>query len=353
MAEATKLAPERAYLGETMPITLSISVLCAGIPWPFHIALVMDGSGSMAGAKSRDMKSGAREFVREMGLDELSDLSMGVVEFATRARTTCPLTRDESRVLNGIQRVGTSGEKEIGVGIDAGLKLLTRGRREYPWGLDEAMLVFSDGQTDDSCRDGMRAANSAKNDGVLVVAICVGADCDERCMRSLASSSRWFYRVEQMEQVAQALGWLRNDVRDLFIKDLTVTERLPANMRYVPGSVQPLPTMLSADGRELRFYTQHLPKDGVTFTLGVEPQGLGLHPANEEAKAEYETSFGWKGTAVFPVPQVLIERRPTATATVTSTATRTATITPLATVMTPAPTPTPRRWLLHLPNVEA
>ncbi len=345
-ADVAKLAPERAYLHQAMPITLTFEALCVGITYELHAVLVMDGSVSMEGKKSRDMKEAATEFVKDLKLDDNPETRLGVVDFNTRGRTLTWLTNDEVRVIGGIRRVQAQGDKVIAAGIGEGLKVLMRGRSGRKYGDHEVMLVFTDGLIDGNCRDELAAANQAKSQGVLMITICVGSECDDRCLRQMASSPRYYFQLEQMGQIRLVFQSIRDELTNIVAKRVTVTEKLPANMRLVPDSVDPEPTAISPDGRELTWQTNFVPKDGVTYALQVEPQELGSHPTNEEAIADFLNNLNWHATAVFPVPTVLVIAPPTVTPTSTPTATATATAT-----QSPTPTATAGTTGLYLPRL--
>lgn len=226
--------------------------------------------------------------------------------------------------------------------------MLTRERRASRWTDSETMIVFSDGLSDDGCREAIKAAWDAKGKGVGVVSVCVGRHCDEQCMRELASSPRYYCSIDEFNRVVEMLRRIRGEIKDVVLKSLAVTERLPQNMRYVTGSAEPDPWQLSPDEQTLQWITRYVPKDGVTFTLRVEPQELGRQVANHEAVAEFTNNLNWSGTAVFPVPQVEIEKRPSATPTCTATQTATAdpTVAP-----PPSPTGSPPSNQVFLPRL--
>ncbi len=338
-----KIATERVYLGDTADVTLTFKARCAGYTMPLHIVLVMDGSGSMEGSKNRRMTDGAMELVRRLRLEKYPETRIGVVEFNTEARRLCGLINDEGRVFSCIRRVRAAGGKAIDVGLHEGLRLFLRERPALgKFGAYEVMLLFSDGHNDAGCAEAERATHKVKGQGVLLISVCVGHDCDDRCMRDLATSPRYFFEIGQIGQILPVFEMIRNGDIWIRLKKLTVTDRLAGKMRYVEDSATPAPTAIGPEADELRWVTNYVPAEGATITFKVEPQALGHQPTNIEAKADFVTNQNEPGSFVYPVPYVSVEVRPTPTPTLTPTPTPTST--PTAT-----PTPTPRSR--YLPSV--
>jgi len=135
--------------------------------------------------------------------------------------------------------------------------------------------------------------------------------------------------------------------------NLTLTDRLPANMHLVPGSPNPAAVVT---GPEVRWDAPVLGESGARFTLDVQPQEAGRWPTNSEAAATFTDGWGQARRVVFPVPEVeVLDNPPTATPTAEEpTSTPPPTVTPATpTVVGPTrvPTGTPgeTRWRVCLP----
>lgn len=164
------------------------------------------------------------------------------------------------------------------------------------------------------------------------------------------------------ELVAMIIGEL--GPRPLFAP-LVITDLLPANMRLVPGSVEPPAEMLPGGVLRWRFAAVALGAPPV-LRYQVTPLEPGDHPTNVEARAAFTDGLGAAGEARFPVPIVaVIAPEPSATATVEPTASPVPSDTPEATpsattTATASPRPVPsatstRRPLtdVYLPRVVA
>ena len=49
------------------------------------------------------------------------------------------------------------------------------------------------------------AAGQAKGQGILVITVCVGGGCDVQCMRSAATSPRYFFEARNSSALVQIL----------------------------------------------------------------------------------------------------------------------------------------------------
>lgn len=349
--------PQVLLLGERTTVTLQATVLCAGETFPLHIVLVLDASGSMAGQPLKQMQDAAIKLVNRMELRDHPETEIGVVQFNSTARTLTGLSNNQGRVVGAIRRVRAGGGTAIDLGIQEGLKVLIRGRSRTGGGrsdVHEVMVVLSDGGNNAGCPPVLRAANQAKGQGVLMITVCVGPSCDAQCMRQAASSPRYFYQVENAGQLIEVLHQIRNEILNITLKKLTVTDVLPDNMLYVDGSADPEPKSISPNRDILEWQTNYVPSDGVTFTFQVEPQQPGDWPTNIEASGIYRDNQNREGTFVFNVPWVTVLKadpiptrtEPPPTPTVTPTFTPGPTPTP---TRTPTPTPTPRPKPVYLP----
>ncbi len=350
------IEPKVVLLGETTKVTLQATVLCAGETYPLHIVLVLDASGSMAGNPTKEMKEAAVQLVRDLDMRNNPQTEVGVVQFSSIAKTLSQLTNNEGRAVGAIRKVGASGGTAIDQGIKEGLKVLVRGRGggASAGNIHEVMVVLSDGGNNAGCPPVLQAANQAKNQGVLMITICVGSGCDAQCMRQAASSPRYFFQVQNAGQLKQVFQQIRDELRNIILKKLTITDTLPDNMRYVPDSAEPEPDTMTPAGDKLTWDTNFVPKDGVTITFEVEPLEPGYWPTNVEARGDFKDNLNRDGSFIYGVPWVTVlrpdaiptptEPPPPPTATPTFTPGPTVTPTP-----TPTNTPTPRPLPIYLP----
>lgn len=170
----------------------------------------------------------------------------------------------------------------------------------------------------------------------------------------------------------------------VLMQQLVITDRIPVNMRLVPGSVAPLAEVLPENGRPdalLRWRFAEVALGGLpALRYRLEPLEVGRWPTNVEAFGDYVDGLDQAGRSSFPVPEVNVlgvqtptdeptPLPPTPTATELPTETPGPTSTPTATASRPptdtaspsatpsrSPTPRPTARLesrrIYLPLVE-
>jgi len=350
-------SPPVILLGETVDITLTVTALCAGEQYPLHIVLVLDASGSMAGEPNTEMKKAARQLIKSLDMRNNPATRIGVVSFNSSANILCQLTDNASRASGCVGKVGASGGTSISSGILAGIRVLVQGRRDLEVPAEdirEVMVVLSDGSDNAGCGVVQRAAGQASGQGILVISVCVGSGCDVQCMRSIASSPRYFFEARSASQLSGVFEQIRKTFVNIILKQMTVTDNLPPNMALVPDSAQPPPNEISPSLDQLVWQQSHVPQEGLTFTFKVRPLEVGYHKTNNGAYGEFKDNKDRTGTFEFVDPYVLVlnpqplqtptSPPPTPTNTPTNTPGPTPTNTPTVT-----PTPTDKPGPIYLP----
>jgi uncharacterized protein YegL len=345
-----KVASPRVTLGDTAGVTLTFKAECRGALMRLHVVFVLDASEAMKGDLEDKMTDAVNDLVAHMDLPNNPYTEVAVVEFNDVAQTLAPLTNDPNRIATALARLRCQGAAKIHKGIDAGLRVMARGRKSEPGVVydNEVMILISQGRDVDGCDAMLRSASSAKGQGVLMVTVCAGNDCDAACMRQAASSVRYFFQLEDASGLWPIFERIRHQIQNIVMKKVTVRDVLPSNMRYVVDSAAPPATEINPGGNVLTWESTFVSPKGLTYTYRVEPLELGDHPANVEAVATYVDNRNQVGSFAYAVPLIEVGPRPTATATPTHTSTPTvaATATPTATVTA---TPTPRARAILLP----
>lgn len=269
-------APDALLLGDTVAVTLALRATCIGLPLSLHVVLVADPSDDMRSADLRDMREGMIRLVDRLDLKNSSGTYVGVVDVGEDARPLTVLVRDVDRLKAAIGRIDREGDTRIDLGIrEAGRMLrLARANVHSHASPNEVIVVFSDGRCATGCEEAKRAARQAKAQGFLIIAVCVGANCDARCMRSVATSSRYFFQVDNFNGVTSVFERIRRDIRQLVVKHWVITEMLAPDVAYVPDSAEP-PAVESDGGRTLVWSDNYIPEDGLTYTLRVRPLVAG------------------------------------------------------------------------------
>lgn len=282
-------APGVVLLGETVAVTMMFRGLCAGVSLPQYIVLVADPSSDMGSVGIRDMRRAMVTLVDGLDLTINPGTFMGVIDVGDEARTHTVLVNDAARVKSAIRKVRAGGDTRIDLGIDAAVRMLRLARQSMNphTRIDPDIVVFSDGRCATGCGDAIRSARNADRAGSRVIAVCVGNDCDERCMREIASSPSYFFHIENADRLMEAFLRIRKDIRMRVIKSLVLTETLAPDVAYVPDSAQP-PATLRDGGRSLVWSTNYLAAEGFTATLRVKPLAVALARVSHDARAWFK-----------------------------------------------------------------
>ncbi len=126
---------------------------------------------------------------------------------------------------------------------------------------------------------------------MLTTVLCPRSHCrDDVCLRDLASSSRYYFDLSNLRGLIATFGRIRDELINITIRQLIVTETLREGVDFVPGSAtdDEKNPIFELDGRRLRWTMNYVPKDGVTFTYQVRPESPGFHQVTEP------THFAWR-----------------------------------------------------------
>ncbi len=162
----------------------------AGSAAAMNLAIVIDRSGSMKGARIANAMTAAVGMVERMRDGD----SVSVVSFDTEATVVVPptLTTASSRpsIAAAIRSIRLGGDTCISCGLDEGMRQLDR----TALGGDRVsrMILLSDGATNHGIRDlgGLRGmAGHMRDRGLSISTIGVDVDFDEKVMAALAQES--------------------------------------------------------------------------------------------------------------------------------------------------------------------
>ncbi len=306
LAPDKQAAPARLPLGQAVTVTLTLTGACPAEPGPLQLALVVDRSRSMGWgytmARAQDSL-----FALLAALDPATT-EVALVAFAEVPAVLQPLTRDLPAVARAAGALQPAGDTRPGDALHATLDLLAAARRP---GVAQAIVLVTDGVPYDQSTS---ALDRLVDDGVLLGALVFdnGQDApddsfvDELRARSphVAVEPGAAASAQFIAAVASAAGPPRT--APLLLGSGALTDVLPANMRYVPGSAVP-PADYDAAARTLTWAIPAVPAGGApTFAFRVVPQEVGQHPTNVAAAAEVIDGVGAAGRLVFPVPQVTV-----------------------------------------------
>jgi len=178
----------------------------AGSRPPMEIALVVDTSGSMAGAKIDNARTAAKTLVSSLKDGDIVALDA----FSDSARTVVPPTRldamSRADILNKISGLTPSGSTNMFDGLTLGEGQVAAAPATHPL---RRVVVISDGiaNVGPSTPDvlGALAARGMRN-RVQVTSIGIGNDYDERTLNALAvNSSGRLYHLSEPKEMASIL----------------------------------------------------------------------------------------------------------------------------------------------------
>jgi Ca-activated chloride channel family protein len=205
---------------------------------PMALALVIDTSGSMAGAKIDNARSAARTLVQGLADGDI----VAIDTFSDDARERVPATvvnaTTRARLLGAIAELSPSGGTNMFDGLRLGETTVLSAPATHPI---RRVVMISDGLATVGATSpellGALAARGADH-GVQVTSIGVGLDYDENTLNALAvrSSGRLYHLAEPREMAS---------ILDREIKLLDSTMATDAFVEIVPA---PGVQVLGADG---------------------------------------------------------------------------------------------------------
>ncbi|MBV9616577.1 MAG: VWA domain-containing protein, partial [Ktedonobacteraceae bacterium] len=256
------------------------SDLMAQVRMPLNFALVIDHSGSMRGAKLKNV----REAVK-MVIDRLEPTDyISVVIFDDTAQVIIPSMpcNDKPGMKAAMDRIQDAGGTTMSLGMIQGLGELRR------WNIPNAvnrMILLTDGVTygdTDRCR---QLARDAAANGISIYPLGIGSDWDESLLDDIGQLSGGM-PAEFIRSPADAMTIFEQQVQSavaVAVRNATVTLRLPAGVTP-RKAVKVLPLIRDIDqsslsDRQVTVALGDLEKDtaqSVLVELMIDPRPAGL-----------------------------------------------------------------------------
>jgi Ca-activated chloride channel family protein len=172
--------PQLVYvLVDAMP-----TEVVAAVQMPLNFALVLDQSGSMAGAKMNSMKSAAKMAIDQMGPGDY----ISIVAYEETARVIVPAqpATNKSDLHRQIDSIRDMGGTTMSRGMKAGLDEL---RKNLGPARASRMVLLTDGQTYGDETDCQRLAGEAGQAGIPITAFGLGEDWNQALLEGVAQAS--------------------------------------------------------------------------------------------------------------------------------------------------------------------
>ena len=257
------LVPERGYVLKNSPQEVVIKIDLSAIAdrqkvrrTPLNLAVVLDKSGSMTGAKLEKTKQAAMQLVDRLAPNDIFSL----VIFSDHAQVLVPAqkVKDKDALKEKIQSIRADGSTALYAGVKMGADQL---QEYFSSKRINRIILLSDGLANvgpSTPRDLRRLGSDLAERGIAVTTIGVGDDYNEDLMAGLAEANDAnFYYVKDTEKLpeifAKELGGL-----------LTVAARDVRIEIVCPDGVRPLGFI----GRAEKFTSQHATVNLSQFTTG-------------------------------------------------------------------------------------
>ncbi len=197
-------------------------------PKSLNLALVLDRSGSMSGAKIADARSAAIEMLDHMRDGDRVALVSYSDEVRVDASSTVLNEETRTRVRNAIHRISDDGSTNLGGGLVEGLKQIRphSGSAEV-----NRVLLISDGLANRGIQEPNelnRIAREALQEGLVVTTIGLGADYNEDLMTGLADHGGGnYYFIPDSTQIAATLNDEIRQMAATVAKNVALMTELP------------------------------------------------------------------------------------------------------------------------------
>jgi len=195
---------------------------------PLSLAVVLDASGSMSGAKMEQAKNAVVELIREMHDDD----EIAVIRYDSDSTVLQPLARlgnVREDLVAKVQSIASSGGTNIPPALAKGLAQLEESAR----GRVRRVVLVSDG-LDSTRAQAEELAKASAQRGVTISSMGIGLDFDELYMGGVARSGRGNFAF--VKDASALAGFLRREVKEgatTTIESATATLELPDGVRLV------------------------------------------------------------------------------------------------------------------------
>lgn len=199
---------------------------------PVNVAIVLDRSGSMRGAKLENAKKAAKEALARLGGDDV----VSVITFESEVQVIVPATKlnDRERVMRAIDEIREGGSTAIFAGVSKGAEELRKFKDPKQI---SRMVLLSDGLANvgpASPEELGRLGASLAKEGITVTTLGLGLDYNERLMSKLAQMSDGNHAfIKDPKELASVFQEEFGDILSVVAQDLRVVVHCAEGVRPV------------------------------------------------------------------------------------------------------------------------
>lgn len=258
-----KLVPDREVVLKGQPQDIVVKIDLSAIAekkkvrrTPLNLAVVLDKSGSMTGAKLEKTKQAAMQLVDHLAPNDVFSL----VIFSDRAQVLVPAQKveDKQALKEKIESIEAGGSTALYAGVKLGADQI---QDYFSSKRINRVILLSDGLANigpSSPRDLRRLGRQLAEDGVSVTTIGVGDDYNEDLMAGLAEASDAnYYYVKDTEMLPEIFARELGEMLAVAARDVRIEI-------ICPDGVTPLGFI----GRTEKFDHQQATVNLSQFTLG-------------------------------------------------------------------------------------
>jgi Mg-chelatase subunit ChlD len=172
------------------------------------VALAIDASASMTGAKLAAAQAAAHDFV---GLLKMPTDQVAVIAFNQTARSLAPLTGDRATVDGAIDAIALAAGTRIDAGLAQAAAELTGPTTRVE--AQRVVVLLTDGRQDADPAAAMAAADAARAAGLRIFTIGLGADVDLPFLTELAGATGHAYAAPSESDLAAIYAAVAEQVR--------------------------------------------------------------------------------------------------------------------------------------------
>jgi Ca-activated chloride channel family protein len=234
-----KLEPDRGFLlsGSPQEVVVKIDLTAAGHKkkvkrTPLNLAVVLDRSGSMTGAKIEKGRQAAMGLVDQLAPGDLFSL----IAYSDNAEVLVPAQEleDKEVVKSRISRIRPGGSTALYAGVELGA---TQIQRHLSSRRINRVILLSDGLANvgpSSTQDLRQLGHALSERGISVTTIGVGDDYNEDLMAGLAEASDAnYYYVKDTERLPQIFAKELGELVTVAAREVRIEIICPKGVRPI------------------------------------------------------------------------------------------------------------------------